>query len=160
MKTNTHRHIVFRAWLICWVMALPLIHIHPEADHAHGMPGHDHGGTYHTILSDTPICAYENHQHHHDSFSPGEHPEIPDSTPHPLHGVEHSTYEFSVFNSSIDPILKASASNFPCDEVLATETNRAGIAYGSGTEISSRATPRSVFIIKPFSPRGPPILLV
>ncbi|WP_447971278.1 hypothetical protein [Nitrospira sp. M1] len=158
MKRN--RHIVFRAWLIFWLMALPLIHIHPESDHAHGMPGHVHGGTYHTVLSSTPICAYENHDHHHDSFSSGEQSPLPDSTQHLPHGMEHSTYEFSVFNSSIDPIFNGSSSFSAFDGVVASEKDRPTLTPIPGTSFSFRETLLSAFITKSFSPRGPPILLV
>jgi len=40
------RKTLLRLWLVLWVITLPLVHIHPDADHARGMPGHVHGGTY------------------------------------------------------------------------------------------------------------------
>ncbi|WNM63645.1 hypothetical protein [Candidatus Nitrospira neomarina] len=102
---------VLKVWLILMVISLPLIHIHPEVDHAHGMPGHVHGGTYHTDLTDPPVCAYENHRHHHDTFSPGMPFGTSDSPSHPPHDLEHSTYSFSILSSSIDPILESMPSS-------------------------------------------------
>ena len=153
-------HVFLRTWLILWVIGLPLVHIHPEADHAHGMPGHIHGGTYHTVVTSTPICAYEDHRHHHDSFSPEEQPSgTPDSSPHPLHGLEHSTYSFSVLNSSIDPILEDSASYSLCDALVACETEIPSLPVVSALDLSPPTTPISI-VINTLSPRAPPILFV
>lgn len=44
-------------WLVAWLSVMPLVHVHPEADHRHGLPGHVHGGTFHTILSPELPCA-------------------------------------------------------------------------------------------------------
>ena len=148
-----------RVWLILWVVFLPLVHVHPEADHAHGMVGHVHGGAYHTVLSHTPICAYEDHQHHHGSFSPGEPLGTSDSPIHASHGLEHSTYSFSVLNSSIDPILEGCVSDSTGDGIVASETKGPVLSVVSRTVISPSKTP-FVILTKPLSPRGPPILLV
>lgn len=148
-----------RAWLVLWVISLPLVHIHPEADHAHGMSGHAHGGTYHTVLSTTPICAYEDHQHHHDSFFAGEPFGTTDSPIHASHGFEHSTYSFSVLNSSIDPILEDSVSYPTSDAVVAHKTETPSLSFVSAIGISP---PARQFLVLPhtLSPRGPPILSV
>ena len=151
--------IFLRVWLILWVGILPLVHIHPEADHAHGISGHAHGGTYHTVLSTAPICAYEDHQHHHDSFSPGEPFGTPDSSSHLPHGLEHSTYSFSVLNSSIDPILEGSGSYSTCDAVLACETETPRLSFVSAIDTSPPARPFSV-LTHTLSARGPPFLSV
>lgn len=36
---------------------MPLVHVHPEADQRHGLPGHVHGGTFHTVFSPELSCA-------------------------------------------------------------------------------------------------------
>jgi hypothetical protein len=152
-------HILLRIWLILWVITLPLVHIHPEADHAHGMPGHVHGGTYHTALSSTPICAYENHQHHHDSFSPEEAFPSPDSPIHPPHGLEHDTLTFSVLNSSIDPIFEESVSFPTSDIAVACEMETPSLSFVFAIDASPPATPFSI-LTNSLSPRAPPILSV
>ena len=43
------------------MLALPLVHVHPEADHLHGKAGHVHGGTFHTALAGSLPC--EGHVH-------------------------------------------------------------------------------------------------
>ena len=148
-----------RAWLILWVVSLPLVHVHPEADHAHGMSGHAHGGTYHTVLSTTPICAYEDHQHHHDSFSAGEPFGTTDSPIHPSHGLEHSSYSFSVLNSSIDPILEDSVSYPTSDTVVANEKETPSLSLVSAIDISLPTRPFSV-LTNTLSARAPPTLSV
>jgi len=156
---NEMSNTFLKIWLILWVIGLPLIHIHPEADHAHGMPGHQHGGTFHTVLSGNPACAYEGHQHHHDSFSPGESFGTLDSPSHPSHGVEHSTYDFSVLNLSIDPIHEGNVSNSTSAAVGACETETPGSSFVSRTDSSPPEIPFSI-LPKNLSPRAPPILLV
>ena len=148
-----------RTWLVLWVITLPLVHIHPEADHAHGMSGHAHGGTYHTVLSTMPICAYEDHQHHHDSFSPGEPFGTSDSSTHLPHGLEHPTYSFSVLNSSIDPILEESVLYPVSDAVVAYETETSRLSFVSVIDASPPARPYSV-LTNTLSARGPPSLSV
>lgn len=46
------------AWAMLWLIALPLVHVHPEADHDHGAAGHAHGGTAHTVFSPDLPCEY------------------------------------------------------------------------------------------------------
>jgi hypothetical protein len=152
-------HVVLKTWLILWVIGLPLVHIHPEADHAHGMPGHVHGGTFHTVLSSTPTCAYEDHQHHHGSFSSEEAFPSPDSPMHPPHGLEHATLTFSVLNSSIDSILEGSVSFPTSDGVVTCETEIPNLSFVSAIDASPSATPFSI-LANAISPRAPPILSV
>jgi hypothetical protein len=44
-----------------WMLAVPLFHVHPDADHLHGQAGHLHGGTVHTVMSPDLECEVENH---------------------------------------------------------------------------------------------------
>ena len=48
-------------WLVLWLVAIPLIHVHPEADHAHGAQDHKHGGLFHSVLSQDLACEFHNH---------------------------------------------------------------------------------------------------
>lgn len=43
------------------MLAVPLFHVHPDADHLHGQAGHQHGGTVHTVLSSDLECETEGH---------------------------------------------------------------------------------------------------
>lgn len=44
------------------MLAIPLFHVHPDADHLHGQAGHLHGGTVHTVMSPDLECEVEKHQ--------------------------------------------------------------------------------------------------
>lgn len=44
------------------MLAVPLFHVHPEADHHHGEAGHAHGGTVHTVWSPDLDCEFDNYQ--------------------------------------------------------------------------------------------------
>ena len=54
-------------WLILWMLAIPLIHVHPDADEHHGIAGHDHGGVFHTVFSQDLEGEYGHHAHAHDA---------------------------------------------------------------------------------------------
>jgi hypothetical protein len=43
------------------MLAVPLFHVHPDADHLHGRAGHLHGGTVHTVMSPDLECEVESH---------------------------------------------------------------------------------------------------
>lgn len=43
------------------MLAVPLFHVHPDADHLHGHAGHLHGGTVHTVMSPDLECEAEGH---------------------------------------------------------------------------------------------------
>jgi hypothetical protein len=152
-------HKYLKVWLILWVICLPLIHIHPEADHAHGMPGHVHGGTFHTDLTGSPICAFEDHRHHHDSHSPGKLFGIPDSSTHPLHGIEHDTYNFSVLNSSIDPILEENTSSTISVAAVTPKLETPGTFFVARINLFVPETRLLVLCCIP-SPRAPPFISV
>ena len=49
-------------WTCTWMLAVPLFHIHPDADHRHGEAGHVHGGTVHTVLSQDLDCEHSSQQ--------------------------------------------------------------------------------------------------
>jgi hypothetical protein len=43
--------LLLRGWVIVWILAVPLFHVHSETDHHHGETVHMHGGTVHTVFS-------------------------------------------------------------------------------------------------------------
>jgi hypothetical protein len=61
-KHNSWSRVVVRAWIIIWMLAVPLFHVHPEADHHHGEAGHIHGGTVHTVFSPDLDGEFGHHQ--------------------------------------------------------------------------------------------------
>ena len=68
MRLNVRRfRIIPVFWLILWMLAIPLIHVHPDADEHHGTAGHDHGGVFHTVFSQDLDGEYGHHAHAHDA---------------------------------------------------------------------------------------------
>jgi hypothetical protein len=54
--------VAILVWTCTWMLAVPLFHIHPDADHRHGEAGHVHGGTVHTVLSQDLDCEHSSQQ--------------------------------------------------------------------------------------------------
>lgn len=88
-------------WASGWMLAVPLFHIHPEADHRHGEAGHIHGGTVHTAWSQDLDCEFDGHQHGEETrkSTQGNRASI---VPSPHLGDGHSELGFSVLNDSTD----------------------------------------------------------
>src|SRR5262245_29831008 len=85
-------------WTAIWMLAAPLFHIHPEADHQHGAAGHVHGGTVHTVFSQKLPCE----------FSVYDHASVAGKESHcPLHLIAQSLHVLEHFE--IDLVLASSA---------------------------------------------------
>jgi len=155
------RKTLLRLWLVIWVVSLPLVHIHPEADHAHGMSGHVHGGAYHSILVNTPVHAhqgYDQEEHHHDGFFLlGDGFESSQSPLHPFHGFEEATYGFSVIKPSIDPESeKSEFSTYFVATDIVEPFSTPGVAKPNFTSNKKLVS----ILHKTLSPRAPPILSI
>ena len=76
IRTSERRRIahVLRGWMILWLLALPLFHIHPETDPHHGEAGHVHAAAVHTVFSGDLEGEF------------GEHQETASVRPHPGEG--------------------------------------------------------------------------
>ncbi|NKB82425.1 MAG: hypothetical protein GKS05_11160 [Nitrospirales bacterium] len=150
-----------KIWLIVWVLFLPLVHIHPEADHAHGMPGHVHGGTYHTVLSCAPICAVHDRSYHHDVHQPHDlfSPSQTVGHAHPSsdlpHDFEYAPYGFSALNSWID--FEWGSPDLPQHGVATSPVGLLRLPNASTLNISLRYHP-SFLLPQNLSARAPPAL--
>ena len=155
------RNTFLRLWLIAWVITLPLVHIHPEANHAHGMSGHVHGGTYHSILVNTPVHAhqgYDQEEHHHDGFFfVGDGFESTQAPLHASHGFEEATYGFSIIKPSI--ILESEKSQVSHD-VVVTDYVEPLSTPGVSTPNFAPKKRRFSILPKTLSPRAPPVLSI
>ena len=102
-----------RGWLVAWVLVVPLIHIHPEVDHAHGAPGHVHGGLYHSVLSKDLSCEFHGHSHSHLSDSSHNHHSTLMASGHfSGHLLNHDEIAFSLLSKRGDtPIVSPEQSN-------------------------------------------------
>lgn len=67
MKTKsvslTWSRVAILIWSSLWMLAAPLFHVHPEADHRHGEEGHFHGGTVHLAWSPDLDCEFDSQRH-------------------------------------------------------------------------------------------------
>ena len=96
-----------RIWIIVWILAVPLFHIHPDADHRHGQADHVHSGTVHTVFSPDLDGEFDIQKRPPAGFSK-----------HPAHAADYAELGFSFVSDSTDrnlhkPILTASVSVTP-----------------------------------------------
>src|SRR5207237_5218575 len=91
---------VIPAWLMIWMVAVPLVHVHPEADHRHGNSGHVHGGIIHTVLSPDLECEYAARVH--DETCRGAAHHHLQVSGHPGHAFTHPEIEFSLLGQAND----------------------------------------------------------
>ncbi len=87
-------------WLILWMLVVPLVHLHPEADHRHGNAGHVHGSTVHTVFSPDLHCEYA--AHHRRTTSPGKVSGPLELVGQATHALNHPEIGFSLLASSAD----------------------------------------------------------
>ena len=107
MMTNLW-HIPFylgRGWLVLWVLVVPLFHIHPDIDHAHGASSHVHRGQYHSVLSED--LSHELHGHSHSDPAPWS--GTPSESVKSIHGLDpvfnYAEFSLSLLNKSGDDPL-------------------------------------------------------
>ena len=99
--------LVVLVWASLWMLAAPLIHIHPEADHRHGAADHVHGGTVHTVFSPNLPCEFS--VYHHTSVAENEsHCPLHLIAP-PLHGLEHFEIDVVLASSANSQVGKGTA---------------------------------------------------
>lgn len=144
------------AWASLWMLAAPLFHIHPEADHQHGKEGHLHGGTVHMAWSPDLACEYDDHQHiDRNEKYPRE--SAGKFTKFSHLGDRHTEFSLSLLTDSTDrkslkPLVAQALGLLP--------------AVGSDIERHTRiqrdtaAIPSPVSFVHTLSPRAPPGFLV
>lgn len=99
LSSVSKRRTILVAWLTAWMLAVPLVHVHPEADHHHGAPGHVHGGISHTVFSSDLPCEYSSN---HDgrvvvSADAKGYPAVGGQSTHPF---DHPEITFSLLTSA------------------------------------------------------------
>lgn len=105
MKSMVHQFSCARSvvllWVSVWMLAVPLFHVHPDADDRHGEAGHIHGGTVHTVLSRELDCQFDWYEGIH---GPGanEHHGTTLSARQVHRGNEHPEFTFSLLSESTD----------------------------------------------------------
>jgi len=94
-------HALLRGWAVVWMLVVPLIHIHPEADRHHGEVGHVHGGTVHTVFSRDLDGEFDIHYDTKEGFRHGVPSQVTFSA-HSGHAFELSEWGFSYLSDSTD----------------------------------------------------------
>jgi len=125
-NTEWSRAIVL-TWTILWMLAAPLVHIHPEADHHHGEAGHVHGGTVHTVFSPDLSCEFSVYDHAPVAATESRCPLH--LIAQPFHGAEHPEIDF-IFASSAEPqVGKGTALDVAAHSFSANQPIRAPAAW-------------------------------
>lgn len=87
-------------WIIAWLLAVPLVHRHPETEQHHGEAGHIHGGTFHSVFSGDLDGEFAPHEHSVDS-RPADSVLPPVAEIFPI-WEEHPELAFSLLSDSTD----------------------------------------------------------
>jgi hypothetical protein len=151
MRGNiTYVRVAVIVWAALWMLAAPLVHIHPEADHRHGDPGHVHGGTVHTVFSKDLNCEFLHYNHasvaHDESHCPLH------LIAQPPHGAEHLEIDLVLASSAMPQVGKGTALDVAAHSFHANPPARAHADYQPQpspsltnllltTSLSSRAPP-------------------
>lgn len=99
--------VVVLVWAALWMLAAPLVHIHPEADHHHGDLGHVHGGTVHTVFSKDLNCEFSVYSHA--SVADKESDCPLHLIAQPPHGFEHLEIDMVLASSAESQVGKGTA---------------------------------------------------
>lgn len=141
---------LLHGWIIIWMLAVPLFHVHPEADHHHGESGHLHGGTVHTVWSGDLDCEFGSQKKAaptgvdlsgHSSPAWHEHPELGFSL------LSNST-DRKPFNPLVTPVTFSAVAVMPV--LLGCESANEDLRFG----------PSSTLFLHELPSRAPPSLLV
>jgi hypothetical protein len=82
------------------MLAVPVFHAHPGADHDHGESGHSYGGIVHTIFS--PDVGGEDDRHHtHEGVGHSGPGDLAISD-HPSHSLDNDEFAFTFLGSSTE----------------------------------------------------------
>jgi hypothetical protein len=147
--------IALPAWLTVWMLAIPLVHVHPEADHRHGAPDHIHGGTVHTVLSSDLACEFAAHDYASVSGSQGQRLLHLIAQPlHALHGLEHPEINLVLASSTQSQAGKAAVAD------LVVGSNESGLSRSprARTLTHSFTAPTFLILASGLSSRAPPTI--
>ena len=137
-------------WAVLWMLAAPLVHIHPEADHHHGEAGHVHGGTVHTVFS--PDLSGEFAIYDHALVAAKESSCPLHLIAQPFHGAEHFEIDLILASSAAPQVGKGTALDVAAHSFYTTQSprtsapsqpnrNRSRTDRFLSTSLTSRAPP-------------------
>jgi hypothetical protein len=134
------------------MLAMPLVHVHPEADHRHGATGHVHGGTIHTVFSSGLACEFA--AYNHASVSAGEARCPLHLVAQPFHALEHLEINFVLASSGQAQTGKVMVA----DAVVGTNESSPSRGPRSLTTTPPPATAASFILVSSISSRAPPTI--
>jgi hypothetical protein len=139
-------------WVSLWMLAAPLVHIHPEADHRHGESDHKHGGTVHTVFSPNLPCE----------FTVYDHTSVAASESHcplhliaqPPHGLEHFEIDLVLASSAESQVGKGTAMDVAAHSSHASPPARSHVAQ----QPQFIPSLTNLFLTTSLSSRAPPLV--
>jgi hypothetical protein len=144
--------VVVLAWASLWMLAAPLVHIHPEADHRHGEANHVHGGTVHTVFSPDLNCEFSAYNH---ASVADEETRCPlHLIAHPPHGLEHLEIDLALASSAQPQVGKNTALDVAAHSFHPNPPTRAHAVWQP--EPTSSLT--NLFLTTSLSSRAPPLV--
>jgi hypothetical protein len=158
LKPDTTKGLRRRAWrslpvwLSFWMLAVPLVHVHPDADHRHGTSDHLHGGTVHTVFSKDLTCEFSAHDHSSLTADESHHPFH--FVAYPRHGLEHPEIEVVLAASTESQsgkgtLLEIAAHVFRPDDRLSGPVN---------WRTEPIPFPAILLLVTVYPPRAPPVV--
>ena len=141
---------ILRVWIILWVLAVPLFHVHPDTVHQHGAAGHVHGGMVHTVFSPDLDGEFDRRP----DFPP---PDQASVSGVPAQASDYTELGFSFVSDTTDRTLPKPAPAFIC---LAGPP--AHHAVNAPSTVVHHVTPSYpvTLLSRDIPSRGPPSLLV
>lgn len=137
-------------WAALWMLAAPLVHIHPEADHRHGDPGHVHGGTFHTVFSPDLSCEFASYDHAPVAATETRCPLH--LIAHPFHGAEHFEIDLILASSAEPQVGKGTALDVAAHSFHANQPTRPDATW----QLQSSPSPTNRFLSTSVPSRAPP----
>lgn len=139
-------------WASIWMLAAPLVHIHPEADHHHGAADHVHGGTVHTVFSPNLPCEFSVYDHasvaHDESHCPLH------LIAQPLHGLEHFEIDLVLASSAAPQVGKGTALDVAAHSFHINPPARAHVDY----QLQPSPSLTNLLLTTSLSSRAPPLV--
>lgn len=126
------------------MLALPLVHIHPESDHRHGEANHVHGGIVHTVFSSDLPCEFP-------AQRPGQFSLLGQAP----HALDHPEIGFLLASAGDRQPAKAITDGFSSEG-----PKQPSLLASSSNPTLPIALPRLFILLAGLSPRSPPSLSV
>lgn len=143
-------------WASVWMLAVPLFHVHPEADHRHGEEGHLHGGTVHMVWSPDLNCESSDDRHG-DPTERTAHDGISNGAQFAHVGDRHAEFGLSILSDTTD---RKSLKPFWEPVLESSPAEASGIERYVRVQRSTNVVLSLLPFVRAISTRAPPSLLV